>query len=266
MNNECLLCDGACAGAELQPLLDRQLRWLWEQIGRAADRRGDAALIEGSLSVRAPDAPNERAAAAGLLGARVLRQGQARRIDLTQLTRKLRVRGAQLTPGAVAAHALGRRLAARAAAHVQRREQEGELLRVFVGAASSVADAAFCERNRIWVALRRSGWIARLLVSDEPERLLRSRWTSSPGCRLRTPGSTAVALQPMRPETPMLSITGRHSPGWSSPYSSAPADSSPGEGRAPLGRRSASTATMSLADSSRLACFPSAGACLREPS
>ena len=52
--NACVLCDGACSGADLGPLLDVRLGWLWEQIGRAADRRGDAALMEGSLSLRAP--------------------------------------------------------------------------------------------------------------------------------------------------------------------------------------------------------------------
>jgi hypothetical protein len=101
----CSLCGDACAEAELEPLLDARLAWFWEQIGRAADRRGDAALAEGSLSVRAPDAPDQRAAAGGLVGGKVLKQGQTRNIDLSQLTLKLRVRGPHLTPGAVAAHA-----------------------------------------------------------------------------------------------------------------------------------------------------------------
>lgn len=174
MSAGCPLCGEACAGAELDPLLDARLGWLWEQIGRAADRRGDAALAEGTLSVRAPDAPDQRAAAAGLVGGRILKQGQSRNIDLSQLTLKLRVRGPRLSPGAVAAHALGRRLAVRAAADAERRQQEQELMTVFVDTTKSVQHEAFREPDRIWAALRRNGWIARLVTADEPERILRS--------------------------------------------------------------------------------------------
>jgi uncharacterized protein (TIGR02679 family) len=174
MNRDCPLCGEACVGAELEPLLDQPLRWLWEQIGRAADRRGDAALVDGSLAVRAPQSPDERAATAGLLGGRVLKPGQTRNIDLSNLTQKLRVRGAHLTPGAVAAHALGRRLATRAVADAQRQEEERKLLKVFVGTAASAPSEALREPDRIWAALRRSGGIARLLAGKERERSLRS--------------------------------------------------------------------------------------------
>ena len=173
MSAGCSLCGGECAGAELPPLLDPRLRWFWEQIGRAADRRGDPALVEGSLSVRGAISPDERAAAIGLVGGRVLKQGQSRTIDLSQLTLKLRVRGARLTPGAVAAHALGRRLALRAAADAERRRQEQELLTVFRDAARSMPNSLY-EPDQIWASLRRSGWIARLATIDEPERFLRS--------------------------------------------------------------------------------------------
>lgn len=170
----CVLCGGACGGAELGPLLDARLGWLWEQVGRAADRRGDAALVEGSLSLRAPADPGERAAAAGLVGGRVLKPGQTRSIDLRQLTMKLRARGSQLTPGAVAAHALGRRLAIRAEADAQRRKAEQDLLAVFIDASKFVLRHAFREPERIWAAMRRSGWVARFMAADEPERFLRS--------------------------------------------------------------------------------------------
>jgi uncharacterized protein (TIGR02679 family) len=173
MMASCALCHGVCAEADLDPLLDSRLAWLWQQIGRAADRRGDAALVTGSLSVRAPAAAEERAAAAGLLGDRVLRQGQTRNVDLEELTRKLRVRGSQLTPGAVAAHALGRRLAVRAAAHEQRRSQEHMLKTAFLTAVQSLGDMVFRERDSIWATLRRSGWLARLVALPDPERQLR---------------------------------------------------------------------------------------------
>lgn len=173
MSSGCPLCGGECAGGELGPLLDPRLGWLWEQIGRAADRRGDAALVQGSLLVRAPTSPDERAAARGLVGGRVLKQGQSRSIDLSRLTLKLRVRGARLTPGAVAAHALGRRLALRAAVDAQRREHEQDLMGVFLEAARSVPHDSFRTPERIWTGLRRSGWVTRLATVDNPERFLR---------------------------------------------------------------------------------------------
>jgi uncharacterized protein (TIGR02679 family) len=172
--SECVLCGGACSGAELGPLLDARLGWLWEQIGRAADRRGDAALMEGSLLLRAPVDAAERAAAAGLVGGRVLKQGQTRRVDLRQLTTKLHTRGPHLTPGAAAAHALGRRLAMRADADAQRWKVEQELFSVFLDASKAVPSSAFREHERVWAALRRSGWIARLVAADEPKQFLRT--------------------------------------------------------------------------------------------
>lgn len=173
MTASCSLCDGMCAGAELTPLLDARLVWLWEQIGRAADRRGDASLVTGSLSLRAPAAAEERAAAAGLVGERILKQGQTRVLDLDQLTRKLRSRGPQLTPGAVAAHALGRRLAVQAAATQHRRTRVQQLRALFLDAASSVHDVAFREPDRVWAAFHRNGSLARLVAAPEPERQLR---------------------------------------------------------------------------------------------
>lgn len=160
-------------GAELGPLLDPRLAWLWEQIGRAGDRRGDAAMVEGSLSICAPTSPDERAAARGLVGGRILKQGQSRSIDLSDLTLKLRVRGASLTPGAVAAHALGRRLALRAAVDAQRRQHEQDLMGVFLEAARSVPHDSFRIPEHIWAGLRRSGWVTRLATVDDPGRFLR---------------------------------------------------------------------------------------------
>ncbi len=171
MTPDCPLCDGACADAELGPLLDQDLRWLWEQLAGAADRRGDASLIEGSLSVRAPDAARQRAAAAGLLGPRPMGANQKRRIDLCELTRRLRVRGAKLTPGSVAAHALNRRLATRAEVDSARRAAENELTRVFVEAASA-REGMFPEPEQLWSLLRRRGSIARLLANGDSRRLL----------------------------------------------------------------------------------------------
>lgn len=172
MNTACNLCDGACAGADLAPLLDDRLAWLWDQIGHAADRRGDPSLVQGSLILRAPAAAEERAAAAGLVGGRVLVQGQRRTIDLTQLMRKLRVRGPGLTPGAVAAHALGRPLAMRAAAQAQHRLQVNGLKSMFIELAQSARSGVLTEPESIWTGLQRSGWIARLTNATTPDRSL----------------------------------------------------------------------------------------------
>lgn len=177
MSAGCPLCGGECGGAELAPLLDPRLGWFWEQIGRTADRRGDPVLVEGVLSVRAPVSADARAAAIGLVGGRVLKQGQCRSIDLSQLTQKIRVRGARLTPGAVAAHALGRRLALRAAADAERRKREQELGTTFLDAVQSMPSDDLHEPDRIWASLRRNGWVARLTTINEPERLI--RWAAA---------------------------------------------------------------------------------------
>lgn len=174
MSAGCQFCGGACVGSEIGPLLDDQLRWLWEQVARVADRRGDEQLIQGSLTVRAPDLPEARAAASGLLGGCVLKPGQSRTVDLAQLTLKLRVRGPHLTPGAVAAHATGRRLALRAAAAAERQQQEQQLMQEFLTAATTIPRDTLHEPDRVWVALRRSGWIARVLNVERPSQLLRT--------------------------------------------------------------------------------------------
>ena len=172
--NACVLCDGACSGADLGPLLDVRLGWLWEQIGRAADRRGDAALMEGSLSLRAPVDPAERAAAAGLVGGRVLKQGQSRRIDLRQLAERLRARGPHLTPGSVAAHALGHRLATRADADAQRQKVEQALFSVFIDMSKAELNSSVGGHEQVWASLRRSGWIARFAAAGDPKQFLRT--------------------------------------------------------------------------------------------
>jgi len=176
MSVECPLCGGACAGADLGPMIHPRLAWLWEQLGDAADRRGDAELARGTLSIRAPELAEERAAAGGLLGEHVLKALQSRSVDLDQLTQKLRVRGPLLTPGAVAAHALRRPLATRARSGAERQAREQRLETLLAEAALALPDGAPVQLapDRVWRALRRTGRIARLLSTQEPERLLRT--------------------------------------------------------------------------------------------
>lgn len=171
---QCNLCDGSCADADLEPLLEPRLRWLWEQIAQAADRRGDSALIAGSLKLKAPSSAEERAAATGLLGGRTLLGGQSRTIDLAQLTQKIRVRGPVLTPGSVTAHALRRPLASRAA---KDKQQEGKIQRLkslFVELASSVPERIFPQPEPVWAKLQRGGWVTRLASMSDADRLLQS--------------------------------------------------------------------------------------------
>jgi uncharacterized protein (TIGR02679 family) len=172
--NGCGLCGGACVGADLGPLLDPRLAWLWEQVAAAADRRGDPALASGILDIRAPTGPDPRAAAGGLLGGRGLRAGQSRRVDLADLADRLRVRGPLLTPGAVAAHATGRALATRARAEADRTDGERRLHEAFVEtlSAKSPRVAGGLDREVVWAALRRTGWVARLLSAGDASSLL----------------------------------------------------------------------------------------------
>jgi uncharacterized protein (TIGR02679 family) len=51
---------------------------------------------------------------------------------------------------------------------------EQELLAVFVDASTAVPGSAFREHERVWAALRRSGWIARLVAMGEPKQFLRT--------------------------------------------------------------------------------------------
>jgi uncharacterized protein (TIGR02679 family) len=124
MTTDCRLCGGGCDGADLGPLIDPALRWLWDQLAAAADRRGDPELTGGpTVLVRAPQDAEQRAAAVGLLGG-PLSAGQRRAVPLDRLTERVRRRGPALTPGAVAAHATGRPLAVRAQRQAALAERE----------------------------------------------------------------------------------------------------------------------------------------------
>jgi uncharacterized protein (TIGR02679 family) len=151
----CDICDGSCADGSVDALLVDELSWLWAQVGAAADRRGDASLVSGRLDVRATDSVEERAVASGLLGGR-LAAGQRRQVDLSQLAK----RTAPLTPGAVAAHALGRPLAVRAAERARLNAAEAALrLRLSERIPGAATEPA-------WGALKRSGWVARLVQEN----------------------------------------------------------------------------------------------------
>ena len=159
---DCSLCGGRCANADLEPLLSRQLAWLWEQVAAAADRRGDPGMASGHLTVRAPADPAARAEAVGLLGGRLLSGGQSRRVDLADLTSRLRVRGEGLTPGAVAAHATGRALAEKAREQATRAAIDAELRSLLAAALHKESVQRGLPADAIWAELRRTGWTARL--------------------------------------------------------------------------------------------------------
>lgn len=170
----CPYCPGDCRGADLDPLLTAPLGWLWEAVAAAADRRGDPALAAGRLTVTAPAEPAARAAAVGLLGGAPLRAGARRSVDLAALTARLTTRGGALTPGAVAAHAVRRPLAQRAAA---RRDRDTLLLALRAALAAHAAGlpghvAERVDAERGWQRLRASGWTARLAGRPDPEALL----------------------------------------------------------------------------------------------
>lgn len=168
----CRLCDGECRGANLGPLLAENLLWLWQQAAVIADRRGDPALTLGTITINAPASPEERAAVLGLIPGRPLMPGQARRVSLTDLHAAVRRHGLALTPGAVAAHAAGRQLAARARRRQDRRQFEQHLLALgHAWAASSRSPLAAMWEGTL-TALRKAGWIAKLHAADDPDRLL----------------------------------------------------------------------------------------------
>ncbi|MFF3276046.1 DUF2399 domain-containing protein [Streptomyces chrestomyceticus] len=168
------LChNGACRSADLSALLSSDVRWLWEQVARQADRRGDAAMDSRTITITAPDSPAQRAAVIGLLAPRPLPAGRTRRIDLQRLTQALQRRGAHLTPGAVAAHALGRPLADRAADKARRAARLATLQHLRSRLARALPPTAPLRPDDAgWDSLRRRGSLARLLQHPSPDRLL----------------------------------------------------------------------------------------------
>jgi uncharacterized protein (TIGR02679 family) len=174
----CQYCDGGCAGADLTPLLAEDLSWLWQKVAAAADRRGDVHLSTGHLEVRASANPAERAAAVGLLGGRPLAPNQARRVNLTDLTDRLRRRGRDLTPGVVAAHATCRPLAVKARVSAAREIEEQQLRQQLDAAFVTTVDRLPAtvgdnvDIEALWAKLRRARWVARLLATGNPADVL----------------------------------------------------------------------------------------------
>ncbi|MFC8819005.1 DUF2399 domain-containing protein [Streptomyces rochei] len=168
------LChNGACRQADLTALLRPDVRWLWEQIARRADQRGNSAMDKGTITLTTPGSSVQRAAVIGLLAKRPLPAGRTRRIDLERLTQTLQRHGPQLTPGAVAAHALGRPLASQAAdkARLTARLTTLQHLRSRLARALP-ATAPLRPDGTGWDSLRRRGSLARLLQHPQPERLM----------------------------------------------------------------------------------------------
>jgi uncharacterized protein (TIGR02679 family) len=168
----CRFCDGECRDADLGPLLAENLQWLWQQAATAADRRGDAALTNGILTIKAPASPEQRAAVLGLVPGRPLMTDQTRRINLTDLSTAVQRHGPALTPGAVAAHATGRQLATRARRRRDRSRFEQHLTALGSNWATSSRSPLAASWDGTLTALRTAGWIARLQTADDADQLL----------------------------------------------------------------------------------------------
>lgn len=167
----CSLCTGSCADADLTALLAPGLVWLWQTVAQAADRRGDDDMTTGSITVTAPQNSAERAAVAGLVPGRLLLPGQSRRVDLAELARILDRQSAGLTPGAVAAHAVGRRLATgvrekrRVAAARQR------IVNRLRDGLEALPSSLGLDVDAVLERLLRTGGVARVLATENPQVL-----------------------------------------------------------------------------------------------
>lgn len=171
----CSLCSGVCTAADLRPLLTPELSWLWEAVAQTADRRGDVDLASGAVTVTAPAHPAARSAAAGLVGSRTLRAGQGVRVDLAALTGELSAIGRGLTPGAVAAHAVGRPLASKARERKARDQATAavvEQLRAGLAGLAGRHPNLGPEPDHIIERMSRTGWIARIRNSPSPQALV----------------------------------------------------------------------------------------------
>jgi uncharacterized protein (TIGR02679 family) len=173
MTEHCPWCDGVCTGADLDPLLTPDLSWFWRQVADAADRRGDASLCTGTLTLTAPASAEERAAAAGLAGG-LLKAGQKRQLELADLTRRVQIRGPNLNPGAVAAHAVRRRLAAKAIAKAERTASEELLLQRLRSAVAGLPDhvTTRIEPETMWQRLTSAGTVTRLVNRGDALELI----------------------------------------------------------------------------------------------
>ncbi|MFJ6773164.1 TIGR02679 domain-containing protein, partial [Kitasatospora sp. NPDC091257] len=175
----CPLCPGACQGATLAPLTCPQLTWLWERVALRADATADD-LTRGSLAITLPDSPELLAAAGTLLSNRPLLAGRRIRVDLPRLTGLLRTRGPLLTPAAVAAHALERRVGEPSLERqrtAQRRQQITALANDLLGALPRSCPVRPSPQAAVEV-LRYKGWIARLSLRPDGELLLRQAVTT----------------------------------------------------------------------------------------
>lgn len=156
----CALCGGACAGADLTPLLRPELAWLWRAVAAIADRRGDPDLVTGSAAtLTLPGGAAERAAVVGVVAR--TKAGQRTRVPLERLVAMVRRHSPVLTPGAVAAHATRRPVGQRTARRAAKQLRRDQLLRAFADACSRLPELAD-QADATSEHLRRSGWIARL--------------------------------------------------------------------------------------------------------
>jgi uncharacterized protein (TIGR02679 family) len=172
--HNCSWCNGACHETDLTRLLDDSLRWLWDQLANTADRRGDPDLTTGTAKITAPAEASHRAAAVGLLGGRALKPGQDSRVNLADLTRRLRTLHPTLTPGVVSAHTAGRALAIKARADQAKRHTLERLRRYAITTFDAIPETAAArpDMHQVWPLLRRSGWVARLAAVPQPETTL----------------------------------------------------------------------------------------------
>ncbi|WP_329392625.1 DUF2399 domain-containing protein [Streptomyces lydicus] len=167
-------CEGACHGARLDSLLTPEARWLWEQFAARADKRGEPSMTAGTTMITAPQGAGQRAAVLGLIGTRILAPGERCKIRLDELTRRLQRHGVRLTPGAVAAHAVGRPLGSVAD---QRARQAARIAGLRLLRAHLAADlpghAPVRPSDEGWEELHHTGRVARILQHPDPEELLR---------------------------------------------------------------------------------------------
>jgi uncharacterized protein (TIGR02679 family) len=130
-------------------------------------------LVDGpDIRVTAPVDPASRAAVSGLIHGPI-RPGKRVRVPLDALTRMVRARGAALSPGAVGAHATGRRVAVRAAEHRTRLARENAIMAAFVTACDAEPRLTGTGTGS-FADLRRAGWVARMHHQSDPEGFARA--------------------------------------------------------------------------------------------
>jgi len=196
----CPICGGVCRNADLSELLSPDLMWLWHAVADAGDRRGDPVMTNGpAVTLTLPDDASERAAAAGLVKAG--RPGQRVRLRLGELDIIVKGYSPNLTPGAVAAHAVGRPLGEKAGRRRAKAAHQQAVRAVLTETCNCYEELAG-HSDDLYEALRSSGLITRRQNGNQFSADIFARSVHTVATILRLPEGDHIDRRVLDPDNP----------------------------------------------------------------